>query len=1505
LNAMVQQQMLTQQNYRQWVMALSPEQQIHLQQRMQASMQQVQHQMTQIMQHARVEEEQKKKPKPRRLNKKKSASNLPVVTTEPELNQPKFPVPELSDEMKRARSSIKQSKPPSIPIEPLMSSMTMMTSDQQIINNQMIPKEMTKFTAPPQKPQISKLMTPSSTVGLQKAEHTSQLTQSIKSPTIKSPYILSPEDVLSGKKKNDPLSASSSGGITPSRYENIQESFLKQQQLVKEGFGLARNEMKAAKQKAEKSLNTGRNIVIQNSRQAFFPADARFPMHPSQILSNAKNQTILKPNMHIKSPTMESIRTSSSIPLPPGETPSFGSRNNLNLMSVESMKKINPQQQLQQASLPSVLSSSSITSSTKPPVAQSNFLHSSVTSTPNNTSRSSFSVTDLLSNSSKSNDSMSVIKPTYDLQHSIPVTVNHPSVTAISHPPHAGINRPTPAGISHLTASMNHPPTGMNHPPPAGMNHPPPAGMNHPPPAGIDHPPPVGINHPPAGMNHATSAIMSHPPPAGINHPPSVGINHPSPAGINHPQQQHAATHGMLLNNQQHLMTNHIPSNSEILQQSQDNLNLSERNELLKKNLLKPPKIRKDTKLLEEKKRLREIERQKKKDEKVQQRILKEQKKAERLQQRLVKQKALQEAKLQAVKKRTKVATIPIPDMPSSDKTLSPTTLPFIPKSPPVPVTPKIPLCEPEVHLVYPLAQPVGYSVSNKNKQTDGTYGSCKVLNIDDDYAEITTNQIESLTPPDFLEVSQIECDTNLFSNQLTNHNFIPEPPDDDKSLNHQINDDSRIDQDIKNQEDEIKTETDEENNIVQNEFMNLLRCNQCFESFSNSNSCWVIDKTLDIITEINVDFNEISASDHLAFCTQTCVVAFQGKVEFNLSNEDFDLIDAVKTVAMVTLDESHTFLPLPNERGEIFAQGMNITKLNEETRNARWKRWSFQTTETKKTKRHRLSKEDMDELMARFDVRLRPNGGIKDNRLCMLCSSQGDGGSSLQSRLLNHDVNLWVHLNCALWSTEVYEALNGGLHNVDKAYMRSQYTKCGFCDKLGATLHCSQTFGAQQRLHCEKTYHFLCAQHAQCKFFKDKTILCQDHVAFGNSEEELRTFSVRRKVYVERNITKQIVRMLSLNNDLERKEYTFRVGNLIFHELGQIPLDMLGQFSAEDFVYPIGFETTSIYWDYTTSRKRRYYTCSIYERFRTPRFKVKVHSNGSEGIQYTGCTAKGAWEEIVCNIKKLREKESLLKIFPEFLCGEDLFGLSESTIQRIIESLPGIHTISSYNFRFGRTPILIAQLPLALNPTGCIRSEKFRKHHSNRPLAIRHASDHQDRTQEDPVIADESWLTYSQRTIHSTKSGQYRRMRQEWRNNVVLGRSRIQGLGLFVKKEIDENTFVIEYIGAMIRNEVANRLEGTYERQNRGIYMFRIDSDVVVDATMTGGPARYINHSCDPNCVAEIVSIEKDKKIIIISSRRIEKGEELTYDYKFEFEDDSSKIACLCGAVNCRKWMN
>ena len=75
----------------------------------------------------------------------------------------------------------------------------------------------------------------------------------------------------------------------------------------------------------------------------------------------------------------------------------------------------------------------------------------------------------------------------------------------------------------------------------------------------------------------------------------------------------------------------------------------------------------------------------------------------------------------------------------------------------------------------------------------------------------------------------------------------------------------------------------------------------------------------------------------------------------------------------------------------------------------------------------------------------------------------------------------------------------------------------------------------------------------------------------------------------------------------------------------------------------------------------------------------------------------------------------------------------------------------------------------------------------------------------------------------------------------------------------------VIEYIGELIRNEVANNREKLYEQQNRGIYMFRLDDDTVVDATVSGCLARYVNHSC------EVGSHLNDREFLLLNYRLAE----------------------------------
>ncbi|CAL2037350.1 unnamed protein product [Caenorhabditis brenneri] len=138
----------------------------------------------------------------------------------------------------------------------------------------------------------------------------------------------------------------------------------------------------------------------------------------------------------------------------------------------------------------------------------------------------------------------------------------------------------------------------------------------------------------------------------------------------------------------------------------------------------------------------------------------------------------------------------------------------------------------------------------------------------------------------------------------------------------------------------------------------------------------------------------------------------------------------------------------------------------------------------------------------------------------------------------------------------------------------------------------------------------------------------------------------------------------------------------------------------------------------------------------------------------------------------------------------------------------------------------------------------------------------------------------------------------------IKFARSRIHGYGLYAMETIAQDEMIIEYIGQKIRSLVADEREKAYERRGIGSsYLFRIDEHTVIDATKRGNFARFINHSCQPNCYAKVLTIEGEKRIVIYSRSTINKGEEITYDYKFPIEED--KIDCLCGAKTCRGYLN
>jgi [histone H3]-lysine4 N-trimethyltransferase SETD1 len=114
----------------------------------------------------------------------------------------------------------------------------------------------------------------------------------------------------------------------------------------------------------------------------------------------------------------------------------------------------------------------------------------------------------------------------------------------------------------------------------------------------------------------------------------------------------------------------------------------------------------------------------------------------------------------------------------------------------------------------------------------------------------------------------------------------------------------------------------------------------------------------------------------------------------------------------------------------------------------------------------------------------------------------------------------------------------------------------------------------------------------------------------------------------------------------------------------------------------------------------------------------------------------------------------------------------------------------------------------------------------------------------------------------------------QKRKKPVKFARSAIHNWGLYSLEHIQTGEMIIEYVGEKIRQEIADLREIKYTESGIGSsYLFRIDEGTVVDATKKGGIARFINHSCDPNCTAKIIRVGGSKRIVIYALADIEKG--------------------------------
>jgi len=136
----------------------------------------------------------------------------------------------------------------------------------------------------------------------------------------------------------------------------------------------------------------------------------------------------------------------------------------------------------------------------------------------------------------------------------------------------------------------------------------------------------------------------------------------------------------------------------------------------------------------------------------------------------------------------------------------------------------------------------------------------------------------------------------------------------------------------------------------------------------------------------------------------------------------------------------------------------------------------------------------------------------------------------------------------------------------------------------------------------------------------------------------------------------------------------------------------------------------------------------------------------------------------------------------------------------------------------------------------------------------------------------------------------------------LVRRRSGIQGHGVYARRDIPSGTRLIEYTGERISSAEADRRDEAERNERHHTFLFILSPRTVIDARYGGNASKYINHSCDPNCEARF----EGAHIWIYAIRDIRAGEELAYDYEYDWEpdytlDDLAAWGCRCGSEKCR----
>ncbi|XP_044742098.1 histone-lysine N-methyltransferase trithorax [Chrysoperla carnea] len=290
---------------------------------------------------------------------------------------------------------------------------------------------------------------------------------------------------------------------------------------------------------------------------------------------------------------------------------------------------------------------------------------------------------------------------------------------------------------------------------------------------------------------------------------------------------------------------------------------------------------------------------------------------------------------------------------------------------------------------------------------------------------------------------------------------------------------------------------------------------------------------------------------------------------------------------------------------------------------------------------------------------------------------------------------------------------------------------------------------------------------------------------------------------------------------------------------------------------------------------------------------KLLFKIQSQDGLSLTCSSLTELWQKVFNLVQESRKRHNMVPLPVDALDGYEALGLKNQSLKCILEEMKKLRLAEKQKeCEDGELDLGSVAGAIRCTPYNGIRAD----HDMFSWLASRH------RQIEFPESYDDT-ISRRASSINLPIAMRYRNLKETSKHCVGVYRSNIHGRGLFCLRDIELGEMVIEYAGEVIRSSMTDMREKYYNSKGIGCYMFRIDDNLVVDATVKGNAARFINHSCDPNCYSRVLDILGHKHILIFALRKIQQGEELTYDYKFPFEED--KIPCTCGARRCRKYLN